>query len=68
MIFKIGESEEGKIVNAEIRAILVFLAELQTICTGYWNKIYALEGDKFDLERKNRLKDMEVTNDETAVF
>lgn len=40
--------------------LLVFLAELQTICSAYWNKICVLEGDKFDLERKNRMKDFEV--------
>ena len=38
----------------------VLLAELQTICSAYWNRLYALEGDKFDLERQIRLKEFEV--------
>lgn len=38
----------------------VLLAELQTICSTYWNRLYSLEGDKFDLERQIRLKEFEV--------
>ncbi|KAK0082998.1 hypothetical protein PV326_006916, partial [Microctonus aethiopoides] len=34
-------------------------AELQTICTAYWHKLCALEGDKYDLEKKNLMKDFE---------
>ena len=36
------------------------LAELQTICKQYWNKIYILEGDKWELERISKLKEFEV--------
>jgi hypothetical protein len=36
------------------------LAELQTICKQYWNKIYILEGDKWELERLSKLKEFEV--------
>ncbi|XP_074109850.1 troponin I-like isoform X3 [Cotesia typhae] len=36
-------------------------AELQTLCTAYWHRIYALEGDKFDLERTSRLRAFEIS-------
>ncbi|XP_057330142.1 troponin I-like isoform X8 [Microplitis mediator] len=36
-------------------------AELQTLCTAFWHRICALEGDKYDLERKNRMKDFEIS-------
>ena len=36
------------------------LAELQTICTEYWEHVYTVEGEKFDLEREIRLKEWEV--------
>lgn len=36
-------------------------AELQTVCQTFWQRIYLLEGDKYDLERQSRLKAMEVT-------
>ena len=39
-----------------------FLAELQTIVQSYWQRLYDLEGDKFDLERQSALKDFEVTS------
>ena len=38
----------------------LFLAELQTVCKQYWNKIYILEGDKWELERISKLKEFEV--------
>lgn len=38
------------------------LAELQTVCNQYWQRICSLEGDKFDLERQNNLKDLEVSS------
>lgn len=38
----------------------IYLAELQTICKQYWERIFNLEGDKFDLERGSALKKMEV--------
>lgn len=37
------------------------VAELQTICTEYWKRINGLEGDKYDLERIEILKKLEVT-------
>lgn len=40
--------------------LFVLLAELQTICSAYWNRLYLLEGDKYDLERQIKLKQMEV--------
>lgn len=40
---------------------LFILAELQTIIQTYWSKINDLEGDKFDLERIEKLKDLEVS-------
>lgn len=36
-------------------------AELQTICQVYNKKILELEGDKFDLERGEKIKMFEVT-------
>lgn len=39
---------------------LSVLVELQTLCKQYWNKIYVLEGDKWELERLNKLKEFEV--------
>lgn len=44
------------IIHTEMRT-----AELQTLCQTFWKRIYNLEGDKFDLERIERLKKMEVT-------
>lgn len=38
----------------------LFAAELQTICREFYTKMYSLEGDKFDLERLERLKAFEV--------
>ncbi|XP_017963416.1 troponin I isoform X1 [Drosophila navojoa] len=35
-------------------------AELQTICKQYWQRLYELEGDKFDLEHVQKLKAQEV--------
>ncbi|XP_014612011.1 PREDICTED: troponin I isoform X6 [Polistes canadensis] len=37
-------------------------AELQTICADYWQKVYALEGDKYDLERQIRMKQFEISD------
>ncbi|XP_047350279.1 troponin I isoform X9 [Vespa velutina] len=37
-------------------------AELQTICADYWQKVYALEGDKYDLERQIRMKQFEIAD------
>ncbi|KAG5341282.1 TNNI protein, partial [Acromyrmex charruanus] len=34
-------------------------AELQTICSAYWNRLSLLEGDKYDLERQIKLKELE---------
>lgn len=42
--------------------LLFLLAELQTICQTYWNKIKDLEGDKFDLEWIEKLKEFEVSS------
>lgn len=39
---------------------LIHLAELQTICKEYWNKIARLEGDKYDLEKVEQFKNFEV--------
>lgn len=36
------------------------LAELQTIVREYWNRMFLLEGDKYDLERGEKLKQFEV--------
>lgn len=36
------------------------IAELQTICREYWNRMVGLEGDKYDLERGEKLKQFEV--------
>jgi len=40
--------------------LIPFTAELQTLCKEYWERVYALEGDKFDLERNQKLKQFEV--------
>ncbi|XP_012227247.2 troponin I isoform X10 [Linepithema humile] len=37
-------------------------AELQTICSAYWNRLYSLEGDKYDLERQIKLKEFEISD------
>ncbi|XP_076676262.1 troponin I-like isoform X3 [Andrena cerasifolii] len=37
-------------------------AELQTICSAYWNRLNLLEGDKIDLERQIRLKEFEISD------
>ncbi|XP_076303641.1 troponin wings up A isoform X16 [Lasioglossum baleicum] len=37
-------------------------AELQTICSAYWNRLQALEGDKYDLERQIRMKEFEISD------
>ncbi|XP_015603507.1 troponin I isoform X10 [Cephus cinctus] len=37
-------------------------AELQTICAAYWHRLYALEGDKYDLERKIKMKAFEIAD------
>lgn len=42
---------------------LIRLAELQTICKEYWNKIARLEGDKYDLEIIEQFKNFEVKSD-----
>lgn len=49
-----------------LRLFLSVLVELQTLCKQYWNKIYVLEGDKWELERMNKLKEFEVKK--TAVL
>lgn len=36
------------------------LAELQTICREYWNKVARLESDKYDLEIIEQMKKFEV--------
>ncbi|XP_076375736.1 troponin wings up A isoform X16 [Megalopta genalis] len=36
-------------------------AELQTICSAYWNRVHALEGDKYDLERQIKMKEFEIS-------
>ena len=46
---------------------LSVVAELQTLCNQYWNRIYNLEGDKWDLERISKLKECEV-NKRVFVF
>lgn len=40
--------------------LIIRLAELQTICKEYWNKIARLENDKYDLEIIEQFKKMEV--------
>jgi hypothetical protein len=40
--------------------LIPFTAELQTILKQYWERVYSLEGDKFDLERNQKLKQFEV--------
>ncbi|OXU22621.1 hypothetical protein TSAR_001352, partial [Trichomalopsis sarcophagae] len=42
--------------------LFFFIAELQTICNAYWQRMYELEGDKWDLERKSRMKDFEIAD------
>lgn len=42
---------------------IIHLAELQTICKEYWNKIARLEGDKYDLEIIEQFKNWEVKSD-----
>jgi len=37
-------------------------AELQTIVQSYWQRMYDLEADKFDLERQSALKDFEIAD------
>ncbi|XP_014214681.1 troponin I isoform X9 [Copidosoma floridanum] len=37
-------------------------AELQTICQTYWQRMYDLEGDKFDLERQSTLRAFEIAD------
>ncbi|XP_076641177.1 troponin wings up A isoform X18 [Halictus rubicundus] len=37
-------------------------AELQTICSAYWNRLHALEGDKYDLERQIKMKEFEISD------
>lgn len=39
-----------------------YIAELQTICTQFHQRICELESDKFDLERGSNLKKLEVTS------
>lgn len=46
----------------------IHLAELQTICKEYWNKIARLEGDKYDLEIIEQFKNFEVTSDTRTNF
>uniref|UniRef100_A0A8D8HCT7 Troponin I n=1 Tax=Culex pipiens TaxID=7175 RepID=A0A8D8HCT7_CULPI len=38
------------------------IAELQTICREYWNRMVGLEGDKYDLERGEKLKQFEISD------
>lgn len=40
--------------------IIICVAELQTICKEYWNRLFKLEGDKFDLEHIEKVKAQEV--------
>ncbi|XP_060661900.1 troponin I isoform X4 [Drosophila nasuta] len=37
-------------------------AELQTICKQYWQRVYNLEGDKFDLEHVQKVKAQEIND------
>ncbi|XP_058790447.1 troponin I isoform X8 [Phymastichus coffea] len=37
-------------------------AELQTICFELWQRMYDLEGDKWDLERTSRMKEFEIAD------
>lgn len=46
----------------------IYLAELQTICKEYWNKIARLEGDKYDLEIIEQFKNFEVKSDTRTNF
>jgi hypothetical protein len=40
--------------------LIPFTAELQTIIKEYWERLFGLEGDKYDLERNQKLKQFEV--------
>lgn len=46
----------------------IHLAELQTICKEYWNKVARLEGDKYDLEIVEQFKNFEVKSDTRTSF
>lgn len=48
--------------------IILYLAELQTICREYWNKIARLEGDKYDLEVIEQFKKFEVIGQPARVI
>nr|XP_029711475.1 troponin I-like isoform X2 [Aedes albopictus] len=37
-------------------------AELQTIVREYWKRIFSLEGDKYDLERGEKMKQFEISD------
>ncbi|XP_055615645.1 troponin I isoform X3 [Toxorhynchites rutilus septentrionalis] len=37
-------------------------AELQTICREYYNRVIGLEGDKYDLERMEKIKQCEISD------
>lgn len=39
---------------------MLLLAEIQTLCTEYWNRIYQLESQKIDIERQVTLREYEV--------
>jgi hypothetical protein len=48
---------------------IIHLAELQTICKEYWNKISQLESDKYDLEKVEQFKSWEVkSNTRTNLY
>lgn len=48
---------------------IIHLAELQTICKEYWNKVARLEGDKYDLEIVEQFKNFEVkSNTRTNIY
>ncbi|KPJ00983.1 Troponin I [Papilio xuthus] len=48
-------------------AVLSSSSELQTICQMYWQRIYELEGDKYELERGSEIKKMEEYYDRMYV-
>lgn len=46
----------------------IHIAELQTICREYWNKVSRLEADKYDLEKVEQFKNFEVKSESRTIF
>ena len=58
--FSLGWWRSNTLTLSCASLFLSVIAELQTICKQYWNRIYNLEGDKWELERLSKLKEFEV--------